>query len=73
MLDGDAAGGYVRRAHLSVAPPYVGFFWSFSCRNKKRANNLQNDKLKFELQTRNTLQRMLEGVNITERNVTERS
>ena len=47
MLDGDAAGDCKGGAFARSAP-LLGFFWPFSCRNKKRANNPQYGKLKFE-------------------------
>ena len=47
MLDGDAAGVCKGGAFVRSAP-LLGFFWPFSCRNKKRANNRQYDRLKFE-------------------------
>ena len=37
MLDGDAAGDCKGGAFARNAP-LLGFFWPFSCRNKKRAN-----------------------------------
>ena len=43
------AGG--KRTAISAfvrSAPLLGFFWPFSCRNKKRAYNHRNDKLKFD-------------------------
>ena len=49
MLDGDAAGGFLRRAHLHVAPLYSASFGPFLAETRKGHNRCQHDKLKFEI------------------------
>ena len=43
-----AGGNRTIISAFARSAPVLGFFWPFSCRNKKRANSHRNDKLKFE-------------------------